>query len=56
MSPVTFIDLKHLDVRRASPDMLARRLGFGAKNKLHRDGFVHDRALAEKLLENWSQF
>jgi hypothetical protein len=37
-------------------DKLARRLGYGAKKKLHRDGMVRDPEFAEKLLANWSQF
>jgi hypothetical protein len=37
-------------------DKLARRLGYGAKKKLHRDGMVRDRGFVEKLLGNWSQF
>jgi hypothetical protein len=54
--PVTFIYLEHPDVRRVRLDKLARRLGYGAKKKLHRDGLVRDREFAEKLLANWSQF
>jgi hypothetical protein len=54
--PVTFIYLEHPDVRRTRLDKLARRLGYGAKKKLHRDGLVRDRGFAEKLLANWSQF
>jgi len=53
--PVTFIYLEHPDVRRTRLDKLARRLGYGAKKKLHRDGLVRDRGFAEKLLANWSQ-
>jgi hypothetical protein len=37
-------------------DKLARRLGYGAKKKLHRDGLERDCGFAEKLLGNWSQF
>jgi len=51
---VTFIYLEHPDVRRTRLDKLARRLGYGAKKKLHRGGLVQDRAFAEKLLANWS--
>jgi hypothetical protein len=54
--PVTFIYLEHPDVRRTRLDTLARRLGYGAKKKLHRGGLVRDRGFAEKLLANWSQF
>lgn len=54
--PVTFIYLEHPDVRRTRLDKLARRLGYGAKKKLNRDGLVRDREFAEKLLGNWSQF
>jgi PLD-like domain len=54
--PVTFIYLEHPDIRRIRLDKLARRLGYGAKKKLHRDGLVRDREFAEKLLANWSQF
>lgn len=54
--PVTFIYLEHPDVRRTRLDKLARRLGYGAKKKLHRNGLVRDREFAEKLLANWSQF
>jgi hypothetical protein len=54
-SPVTFIYLEHPNVRRISLDTLARRLGYGAKKKLHRDGLVRDREFAEKLLANWSE-
>lgn len=55
-SPATFIYLEHPDVRRTSLDTLARRLGYGAKKKLRRDGLVRDRDFAEKLLATWSQF
>jgi hypothetical protein len=51
--PVTFIYLEHPDIRRVRLDKLARRLGYGAKKKLHRDGMVRDREFAEKLLANW---
>jgi len=54
--PVTFIYLEHPDVRRTRLDKLARRLGYGAKKKLNRDGLVRDRGFAEKLLGSWSQF
>jgi len=54
--PVTFIYLERPDVRRTRLDKLARRLGYGAKRKLHRHGLVRDRGFAEKLLENWSKF
>jgi hypothetical protein len=53
--PVTFIYLEHPDVRPTRLDKLARRLGYGTKKKLHRDGLVRDRGFAEKLLANWSQ-
>jgi hypothetical protein len=54
--PVTFIYLEHPDVRRIRLDKLARRLGYGALKRLHRDGLVRDHRFAEKLLANWSQF
>jgi hypothetical protein len=54
--PVTFIYLEHPDIRRIRLGKLARRLGYGAKKKLHRDGMVRDREFAAKLLANWSQF
>ena len=53
--PVTFVYLERPDVRRTRLDKLARRLGYGAKKKLHRDGLVRDGGFAEKLLANWSQ-
>jgi hypothetical protein len=44
------------DVRRISLNKLAKRLGYGPKKKLHRNGLVRDRVFAEKLLGNWNQF
>jgi hypothetical protein len=52
----TFIYLERPDVRRISLNKLAKRLGYGAKKRLSRDGLVRDRAFAEKLLGNWNQF
>ena len=52
--PVTFIYLEHPDVRRIGLDKLARRLGYGAKKKLQRNGLVRNRKFAERLLASWS--
>jgi len=53
---VTFVYLELPDVRRVSLDQLARRIGYGAKKKLHKSGLVRDRVFGEKLLGNWNQF
>jgi hypothetical protein len=53
---VTFVYLELPEVRRVSLDVLARRLGYGAKKKLHKSGIVGDPAFEAKLLGNWSQF
>ncbi|SIO61607.1 hypothetical protein SAMN05443247_08897 [Bradyrhizobium erythrophlei] len=53
---ITFIYLELPDVRRISLETLARRLGYGAKKKLHKNGIVRNRAFGEKLLRNWNQF
>jgi hypothetical protein len=52
----TFVYVERPDVRRISLDKLAKRLGYGTKKKLFRNGLVRDQAFAEKLLGNWNQF
>lgn len=53
---VTFVFLELPDVRRVSLEQLARRLGYGAKKKLHKSGIVRDQVFGGKLLGNWNQF
>ena len=48
-----FVFLELPKVRRTSLEKLARRLGYGAKKKLRRNGLVRNRDFAEALLENW---
>jgi PLD-like domain len=50
---VMFVYLEMPKVRRISLEKLARRLGYGAKKKLHRNGLVRNREFAEVLYENW---
>jgi hypothetical protein len=52
---VTFVYFEHPNVRRTKFEKLARRLGYGAKKKLFRNGVVRDQAFAEKLLGSWSR-
>lgn len=52
----TFVYVELPDVRRVRLDKLAKRLGYGAKKKLHKNGLVRDRVFTEKLLGNWNQF
>jgi PLD-like domain len=53
---VKFVYVELPNVRRISLDKLAKRLGYGAKKKLNRNGLVRDRVFAGKLLGSWSQF
>jgi hypothetical protein len=41
------------EVRRIGLEKLARRLGYGAKKKLSRNGLVRNQEFAEILLANW---
>jgi hypothetical protein len=50
---VMFVYLELPKVRRIGLEKLARRLGYGAKKKLHRNGLVRNRGFAEALYENW---
>jgi len=52
----TFVYVELPSVRRISLNKLAKRLGYGTKKKLFRNGLVRDQAFAEKLLSNWNQF
>jgi hypothetical protein len=51
---VTFVYLEIPKVRRTNLEKLARRFGYGAKKKLHRNGLVRNREFAEVLLGNWT--
>ncbi|SRR6266481_5040672 len=51
---VMFVYLEMPKVRRTSLEKLARRFGYGAKKKLHRNGLVRNREFAESLLGNWT--
>jgi hypothetical protein len=50
---VMFVYLELPKVRRTSLEQLARRMGYGAKKKLLRNGLVRNREFAEMLLGNW---
>jgi PLD-like domain len=50
---VTFVYLEVPKVRRISLEKLAKRLGYGAKKKLQKNGLVRDREFAEALYKNW---
>ena len=50
---VMFVYLQLPKVRRISLEKLARRLGYGAKKKLHRNGLVRNREFVDALYENW---
>ena len=47
---VTFAYYEHPKIRRLRLEKLARRIGYGAKKRLQRDGLVRNREFAEKLL------
>ncbi|MGA8613638.1 MAG: phospholipase D family protein [Xanthobacteraceae bacterium] len=47
---ITFVYVEHSNMRRVSLDALARRIGYGAKKKLHGSGLVRNAAFKEKLL------
>jgi hypothetical protein len=51
---VMFVYLEMPKVRRTNLEKLARRFGYGAKKKLHRNGLVRNRDFAETLLGNWT--
>lgn len=50
---VTFVYLELPRVRRIRLEKLSRRLGYGAKRKLLRNGLVRDRGFKENLLSRW---
>jgi hypothetical protein len=50
---VTFVYLAMPKVPRISLEKLAKRMGYGAKKKLHRNGLVRDREFSEALYKNW---
>jgi hypothetical protein len=47
---VTFAYYEHPKMRRLRLEKLARRIGYGAKKRLQRDGLVRNKEFAEKLL------
>ncbi len=47
---ITFAYYEHPKMRRVRLERLARRIGYGAKKKLQRDGLVRNKLFAEKLL------
>jgi hypothetical protein len=50
---VTFVYLEMPKARRISLEKLAKRLGYGAKKKLQRNGLVRDPEFSEALYKNW---
>jgi PLD-like domain len=50
---VTFVYLEMPKARRISLEKLAKRLGYGAKKKLQRNGLVRDREFSDALYKNW---
>jgi hypothetical protein len=53
---VTFVYFERPDVRQTKLETVARRLGYGAKKKLFRNGLLRDQEFAENLLGHWSRF
>jgi NgoFVII-like restriction endonuclease len=51
---VTFVYLELPKMRRTRLERVAKRLGYGAKKKLFKNGLVRNSAFAKKLLTNWS--